>query len=388
MISEESNKPHQKHAKLARPALGEFGRNELAIVGTTCANIKALAARIIKSLSCKVAYVDADHKPAETEAGNNTVLNNVGNLEYTDKISFQRIDFKTSLNVFQRRTLFNEQDLIIVNGNHFSAKSQVVVIDPIKNLEKKLDKLTDVVLILLNEESDSVPEYFQNLTGFAKIPVLSLQDETGINDFFKKFLNEKISPLHGLILSGGQSSRMRKDKGSLSYHGVSQRQYLFDLLSNYCTGSFISCNAQQATELNGALPFIEDNFLHLGPMGGILSALQSDPNCAWLTVACDLPYLSERTIEYLVQNRNPSKAATAFLDPNGEFPEPLITIWEPKSFSILLQFLAQGYSCPRKALINSDIELLKAPDAKEFVNANFPEEYEDALKNLKTSKDS
>ncbi|MGI8636301.1 MAG: hypothetical protein ACR2KZ_12960, partial [Segetibacter sp.] len=216
MISEESNKQHQKHAKLTRPGLGEFGRDELAIIGTTCANIKNLAAKIINGLTCKVAYVDADHKTEARELNDNTVLSNGGYFEYTDKITFRRIDFKTDLNIFQRRMLFNEQDLVLVNGNHFAAKSQIVVVDPVKNLEKKLDKLTDVVLILLKEKDAIIPDFLQKLPNFHSIPVLSFDDETGIIDFVKSFLAQKVPALHGLILSGGQSSRMKMDKGSLS----------------------------------------------------------------------------------------------------------------------------------------------------------------------------
>jgi len=54
----------------------------------------------------------------------------------------------------------------------------------------------------------------------------------------------------------------------------------------------------------------------------------------------------------------------------------LITIWEPKSYPALLSFLAQGYSCPRKVLINSEINLLKAPDPEALTNVNTPEELE------------
>lgn len=383
MTSEETNKPHQKHAKLSRPDWGEFGRNELAIIGTTCANIKKLADKLTESLSCKVAYVDADHKTTQVTDGNNSTSAN-RTLEYTDKITFQRLDFSTALNSFQKRVFFNEQDLVLVNGNHFSAKNQVVVIDPVKHLGKKLDQLTNVVLIILKDKTLTVPSFLEKLPGFQSIPVLSLEDEGGITDFVKKFVTQRISPLHGLVLSGGQSSRMKKDKGNLTYHGVSQRQHLFGLLSNFCEKTFVSCNVLQTEDLKGSLPIIQDAFLQLGPMGGILSALQSNPNAAWLTVACDLPYLTEKTIKYLVQNRNPSKVATAFMDPEGVFPEPLITIWERKSYSILLQFLSQGYSCPRKVLINSDIELLAAPDQRELRNVNFPEEYENAMQDLKT----
>jgi molybdopterin-guanine dinucleotide biosynthesis protein A len=385
VTSEETNKGHQKHPKLTKPDLGEFGRNEIAILGSSCANIKSLANKIISELSCKAAYVDADHKSSEEiDKTNNTVLSSGAFLEYTDKITFQRFDLRATPNSFQKRTLFNEQDLILVNGNHFSAKSQIVILDPIKNLEKKLDKLTDVVLIILKDKTLTVPGFLEKIPGFHSIPVLTLEDETGITEFVRNFVAQKIPPLYGLVLSGGQSSRMKKDKGSLNYHGINQRQHLFDLLSSHCEKTFVSCNAQQAEEIEGTLPIILDGFLQLGPMGGILSAFQMHPNAAWLAVACDLPYLSEKTINHLVENRNPSKTATAFLDPKSEFPEPLITVWEPKSYPILLQFLSQGYSCPRKVLINSDIEILKAPDDSEFLNANSPEQYEEAVRDLRS----
>ncbi|MFI5159446.1 MAG: hypothetical protein ACHQF4_11310, partial [Sphingobacteriales bacterium] len=66
--------------------------------------------------------------------------------------------------------------------------------------------------------------------------------------------------------------------------------------------------------------------------------------------------------------------ATTFGNGYEGFPEPLITIWEPKSYSVLLAFLAQGYSCPRKVLINNDAHLLTAPDANALTNVNTPGE--------------
>jgi molybdopterin-guanine dinucleotide biosynthesis protein A len=388
VISEETNKPHQKHAKLNRPLLGEFGRNEVAILGTTCDTIRQLAYAVISPLSStyNIAYVDADHKPTANSADTASALAAGAFLEYTDKITFQRVDLKNGINVFQKRSIFSHQDAVIVNGNHFRATAQIVVIDPVKNLEKRLEQLTDVRLILLKENYTAIPGFLQNLAGFRSIPVLSLQDHPGIIAFFAHFLALRVPPLHGLVLSGGLSSRMKQDKGALNYHGQSQRAYLHSLLSTHCSAAYVSCNNEQAADLEQEYPIVTDRFLQLGPMGGILSALQSDPNAAWLIIACDLPYLTENTIEFLIQHRNPAKLATAFLDPNGEFPEPLITIWEPKSYPVLLQFLSQGYSCPRKVLINSDIALLKAPDEKEFLNANFPEQYEAAIKDLKTGK--
>ena len=71
------------------------------------------------------------------------------------------------------------------------------------------------------------------------------------------------------------------------------------------------------------------------------------------------------------------------MDSEGVFPEPLITIWEPKSYPLLLQYLGQGYSCPRKVLINTEVKLVEPPEKKELFNANHPEEYAAAINELK-----
>lgn len=62
--------------------------------------------------------------------------------------------------------------------------------------------------------------------------------------------------------------------------------------------------------------------------------------------------------------------ATAFESPFDQMPEPLIALWEPKSYAVLLSFLAQGYSCPRKVLLNSDTLILQAPEPETLTNVN------------------
>ena len=100
-------------------------------------------------------------------------------------------------------------------------------------------------------------------------------------------------------------------------------------------------------------------------------------------VACDLPLLDKTTLEYLVENRNLSQTATTFRSPVNKFPEPLVTIWEPRGYPVLLNFLAQGYSCPRKALINSPIEMLEVSNAAALRNVNTPEELEEIMGQIK-----
>ncbi|MFN7115687.1 MAG: NTP transferase domain-containing protein [Saprospiraceae bacterium] len=362
---------------MTRPDYGFFGRNEWAIVGTPCGNIQKLAHAIIQQLSpqYKIAYVDADHAAADAPATTDTATAQGAALEYTDKINFHRFDTTLKFDTFQYRQWFNEMDLVLVNGNHFAAQRQIVVIDPKKeaSLQKRLSQLTDVQLIILTEESDALfPFLKEHLPHYTQIPTFRYSETDRIIQFLASKLQQSLPPLYGLVLAGGESRRMGQDKSLFDYHGKPQREHLADLLNSLCAKTFISGRAGQAMETS--YPVLQDTFLELGPYGAILSAFRAEPNAAWLVVACDLPLLDSTTLQQLINHRNRAKIATAFQSPTEPFPEPLIAIWEPKAYPILLQFLAQGFSCPRKVLINNDIQLLSATNPDALRNVNEPAE--------------
>ena len=177
--------------------------------------------------------------------------------------------------------------------------------------------------------------------------------------------------ISALILSGGQSSRMGEEKRLINYHGKTQEQYLFDLLSNYFSAVYVSINQNQKTDL----PYIQDpDLLIKSPMIGIISAFDHNPNMAWLVVACDMPFVNEEAIEFLLKHRNPEKFATAFENPDEHFPEPLLTIYEPKIFLKLQEAINQGKKSPMKILQDLDIELLQIFDNQWIININTVEE--------------
>ncbi len=385
-----AEKKHQKHTKLSKPNYGFFGRNEWAIIGTPCGNIQQLAYKITQKLAEKyqVSYVDADHKSTDdalTATTKENAMDFGANLVYTDKINFHRFDTKANFDTYQFRQYFNETDLVLVNGNHFTAKKQIVVIDPKKeeSLSRKLDRLTNVGLILMTEAATEIPTFLkEHLPNIEEIPTYPFSRISRIAAFIEKDLVANIPPLYGLVLAGGKSQRMGKDKGQIDYHGKPQREFMADILNEICDETFLSVRSSK-NEAATDYPFLEDTFYDLGPFGAIASAFRHRPNAAWLVIACDLPLLDLETLDFLVKNRNPSAIATAFNSPVNEFPEPLISIWEPSSYPILLQFLAQGFSCPRKVLINSAVKLVDAPDGQKLMNVNRPEELMEVMKLIK-----
>ena len=374
---------HQKHAKLTRPEVGNFARSEWAIIGTPCSNIQDLAKKIAKKWTpqYKTGYVDADHKSGD-EGANLTPFA----AEYTDKIGFHRLDFEQqNWASFPFRSLFNNVDIVLINGNHFTAARQIVVLDPKKmeSLSRKLDRLTQIDLFLSLDTEGSNLEIFKKIANletdkWLDIPIFKINEIDKIAAFLASKMT--VPTLKSLVLVGGKSQRMGMDKANLNYHGQPQSQFLVDILRGLKTSPHISCRTEQIADFQGTttenMPIIADTFLELGPFGAILSAFRHNPNAAWLVVACDLPLLDAKTLDFLIKNRNLSAVATAFRSPQSEdsFPEPLITIWEPRAYPILLSFLAQGISCPRKVLINSEIHLLDAPNSAALSNVNTPEE--------------
>lgn len=370
---------HQKHAKLARPAYGTFHRREWAVIGTPCGHIQQLCRALIERLSARyqLAYVDADHKHGdEGQPDPQSALTYGANLEYTDKITHHRFEPKGQLDSFQFRPWFNGQDAVLVNGNHFRAKRQIVVIDPRKeaSLSRKLDRLTDVAAILLTEQGQAPYDFLrEHLGDTSGIPTFQVEDTAAIADWLEQQLSSQ-PPLYGLVLAGGKSQRMGEDKGLINYHGQPQREYLYQLLKPHCEQTFLSCRPDQRTEMPAGYDLLPDSFLGLGPYGAILSAFRQAPEAAWLVVACDLPLVDLPALKELIGQRNPSRLATAFHNPETNFPEPLITLWEPRAYPVLLQFLAQGYSCPRKVLINSDVKVVQPERPEVLRNVNTPEE--------------
>ena len=193
--------------------------------------------------------------------------------------------------------------------------------------------------------------------------------------------------LNGLVLAGGKSVRMGTAKDQLIWHGKEQRYFAADLLAPFCEEVFISCRQDQLDHFDTGYNALTDTFLNMGPFGGILSALRSQRDKAWLVVACDLPLLDKESLKFLTESRNPEKVATTYESPFDGLPEPLISIWEPKSYPILLHFLGIGNTCPRKVLINSDTLILKSQNPDALMNVNTPEDAAKAQQILSALKD-
>jgi len=193
-----------------------------------------------------------------------------------------------------------------------------------------------------------------------------------------------IPRINGLVLAGGRSSRMRRDKAAIEFrNGETQLDAAMKLLEGRVARAYVSVRAdQQADTARARYARIVDRGDIEGPIAGISAAFASSPDVAWLVLACDLPFLDAQTLDTLLLARDPSFDATAFRSSHDGLPEPLCAIYEPQSRVAITAQIAAGRNCPRKFLINAHTQLLDQPNPRALENVNTVDEYERAVSEL------
>jgi len=182
-------------------------------------------------------------------------------------------------------------------------------------------------------------------------------------------------PIFGLVLAGGESRRMGRDKALLVRDGQSQLAYLTGLLAGFVERVFVSVRQdQQGDEERGRYAQIVDRYENIGPVAGILSALEEYPSVDWLIIACDLPNIDADTVRYLLERRSTEHPFTAYTSTHDGLPEPLCAIYRSGCTDIVRRFVDAGVNCPRKILIRSETHLLEQPDPRALDNVNTPED--------------
>lgn len=176
------------------------------------------------------------------------------------------------------------------------------------------------------------------------------------------------APISGLVLCGGQGTRIGRDKGELDYHGRPQVQWAYDLLTGLCERAYVSVRADQAgRELYARLPLVVDRGAVGGPGAGLLAAWGLAPRVAWLLLAVDMPLVDVALLRRLIGERDPEAVATAFRHADGT-PEPLCAIWEP-AVRARIEHAARAGRVSLRRILETEASRLLAPDDPERLSS-------------------
>ncbi|NOZ36101.1 MAG: molybdenum cofactor guanylyltransferase [Chlorobi bacterium] len=197
-----------------------------------------------------------------------------------------------------------------------------------------------------------------------------------------------MNDITGIILAGGKSSRMGKDKALLKIRNKTLTEILYETLSFFCSEIIISTNNPKV-KISGALS-VRDEISNIGPAGGIISSLNKSTNEKNFIISVDTPFVSYELLQYLKDNSEPELDIT-ILSEKGIL-QPLIGIYKKNVAKTFLNESEKGNYKVRNIikLLNSkiiDISNLNFYNNCLLKNINKSADYISALKRANAKKE-
>ena len=182
-----------------------------------------------------------------------------------------------------------------------------------------------------------------------------------------------MKPVSAILLAGGYSSRMGKDKAELDFRGHTLLEHQAEKLRSLGITDILISGYENA---RGGTRFVPDVYPHRGPMSGIHAGLCAAQNDHALVLAVDTPLVPKALLLELIEAH---RSGITLAEAEGRI-EPLIGVYD-KALSRACRQLLQGDSVSLHRLFEkADVHALGYQgDPRLLVNCNTPEEYRLAL---------
>ena len=141
-----------------------------------------------------------------------------------------------------------------------------------------------------------------------------------------------------IILAGGKSTRMKTEKGLVSFRGKMIVEHVIEAL-NKITHHIIIVTANPAYKQFG-FPCFEDEMQNKGPLGGIYTGLVHSTAQKNLVVGCDMPLISVNVLSDLVNN---SSDEDVLLTEHLGKAEPLCSVYDKSCIPHFKSLLEQNH---------------------------------------------
>lgn len=186
----------------------------------------------------------------------------------------------------------------------------------------------------------------------------------------------------GAVIAGGENSRLPVLKGLLTVNGKTIIENSLGILGKIFKKVVISTNMPEKY-FRFKAPLIGDIMMEKGPMTGILSVLAATGEDSVFVVACDMPFINEGLIRYMVESFEAGSKVDAVIPVFEGREQPLLGIYANtviKTMEKLIEQRQTGLTNMLKALrvLYITEEEVKGMDPRgdAFININTMEDYE------------
>lgn len=178
--------------------------------------------------------------------------------------------------------------------------------------------------------------------------------------------------ISAIILAGGFSSRMGKNKAELVINNESFLEHQINKLKNLGIEDIIISGYDYKTE---SYKCVHDVYPHRGPMSGIHAGLGIAENEDVLVIAVDSPLIPEELLADLIDFHKSEQSDITLVKHNG-INEPLIAVYKKSLFSECEELLKGEKTSMRELMKKSKVSFMEySGDEKLLMNFNTPEEY-------------
>ena len=191
----------------------------------------------------------------------------------------------------------------------------------------------------------------------------------------------------GIVLCGGQSSRMGRPKLTLPFGNELMLPRIVRILSSVVSPIVVVAGPnQEVPSLQGDVRIVRDEQEYLGPLAGIgigLRSLEGVVEAAYVS-SCDVPLLQPLFIAEMIRRLGSHELA---VPREGNFHHPLAGVYRTTLIERIRQLVSDQRLRPLFLIQASDVvevpvSELTAVDSQlhSLRNLNRPEDYEEALR--------
>ena len=177
----------------------------------------------------------------------------------------------------------------------------------------------------------------------------------------------------GVILAGGESTRMGADKSMLLLNGRPFIQHIAETMQQELDSVLISANDERTFQFLN-LPVIPDIIRGCGPMSGIHAVFAQTAAEKIFIAPCDMPLLNADTIRMVIDQ---SQDVDAVVLRSSQKLQPLCGLYARSCVSVLEQRMSRGQYSMMGLLENISTLIVSSTtnNDDELLNINTPQEY-------------
>jgi molybdopterin-guanine dinucleotide biosynthesis protein A len=181
--------------------------------------------------------------------------------------------------------------------------------------------------------------------------------------------------ISAVLLAGGESRRMGKDKATTLYRGKPLWKIQLELLRQLTPQEIFVSGRSDPDWRPADTRFIADDLPSRGPLSGLAASLDRMGTSHLLALAIDMPWMSEAYLNSLCIKIEPGRGVIPKID---NHTEPLAAIY-PREAAIDFSNALTGVDFSLQALVRDLVAAGKLqeisvtePDKKLFLNVNVP----------------